>query len=165
METKYYLNPDYTIRKDGNRYLLYSRFIKKYDSDTAKTLIHPYHARLLSLFSAGTSIEQAANVIVTDLGVTQEKAKNILSSWLSREKFKIKVNDSNVRILKNVLIPSDCITDQNDVVEFSIPKSLAKDVDLSTKRLQIPYLMTFMLTNTCVTKCCYCYADTHTKVK
>ena len=31
METKYFLNPDYTIRKDGNRYLLYSRFMKKYD--------------------------------------------------------------------------------------------------------------------------------------
>lgn len=165
MGTKYCLNPDYTIRKDGNRYLLYSRFMKKYDSDTAKTLIHPYHARLLSLFSAGSSVEQAANVIASDLGVTEENAKNILTPWLSREKFKIKVNDSNVRIPKNVLIPSDCIVDQTDVVEFSISKSLAKDVDLSTKRLQIPYLMTFMLTNTCVTKCCYCYADTNTKVK
>ena len=34
MGTKYYLNPDYTIRKDGNRYLLHSRFMKKYDFDS-----------------------------------------------------------------------------------------------------------------------------------
>ena len=79
METKYYLNPDYIIRKDGNRYLLHSRFMKKYDSDTAKSLIHPYHARLLSLFSAGSSVEQAANVIASDMGVTQEDAKEILA--------------------------------------------------------------------------------------
>jgi radical SAM protein with 4Fe4S-binding SPASM domain len=165
METKYYLNPDYIIRKDGNRYLLHSRFMKKYDSDTAKSLIHPYHARLLSLFSAGSSVEQAANVIASDMGVTQEDAKEILAPWLRKEKFRIKVNDSIVRIPKNILVPSDCILDKNEIVEFNIPKSLTRDVDLSTKRLQIPYLMTFMLTNTCVTKCCYCYADTHTEVK
>ena len=165
METKYYLNPDYTIRKDGNRYLLHSRFMKKYDSDTAKTLIHPYHARLLSLFSGGSSAEQAASVIAEDLGVTQAEARKILVPWMNKEKFCIKINNSNVKIPKNVLVPSDSIVDQRDIVPFSIPKSLVKDVDLSTKRLQIPYLMTFMLTNTCVTKCCYCYADTQTKVK
>ncbi|WP_273160039.1 radical SAM protein [Bacteroides fluxus] len=165
MGTKYYLNPDYTIRKDGNRYLLHSRFMKKYDSDTAKSLIHPYHARLLSLFSAGSSVEQAANVIASDLNVTQEDAKKILAPWLTKEKFKIKINNYSVRIPKNVLVPSDSILDKNEIMKFNIPKSLAKNVDLSTKRLQIPYLMTFMLTNTCVTKCCYCYADTHTKVK
>lgn len=165
MEKKYYFNPDYTIRKDGNRYLLYSRFMKKYDSDTTKTLIHPYHARLLSLFSAGCPVEQAANMIASDLSVTQEDAKKILAPWLSGEKFRIAINDSKVRIPKNVLVPSEYILDKSEIEEFSIPKSLAKDVDLSTKRLQIPYLMTFMLTNTCVTKCCYCYADTCTKVK
>ena len=165
METKYCLNPDYTIRKDGNRYLLYSRFVKKYDSDTTKSLIHPYHARLLSLFSAGNTVGQVVNVIASDLCITQENARKILTPWLGREKFKIKVNNSNVKIPKNILIPSDCIVDQADIVEFRIPKSLIRDVDLSTKRLQAPYLMTFMLTNTCVTKCCYCYADTHTMVK
>lgn len=165
METKYFLNPDYTIRKDGNRYLLYSRFMKKYDSDTSKTLIHPYHARLLSLFSAGSSVEHAANVIVSDLSVTQESALKILTPWLSREKFRISINNSKVRIPKNVLLREDEIWDKSEIKEFSIPKSLAKNVDLSTKRLEIPYLMTFMLTNTCVTKCCYCYADTYTKVK
>ena len=165
METKYYLNPDYTIRKDGNRYLLYSIFMKKYDSDTVKSLIHPYHARLLSLFSAGSSVEQVANVIASDLSITQEDAKKILAPWLTTEKFRIKINDSIVRIPKNVLVPSDSILDKNEIVKFNISKSLARNVDLSTKRLQIPYLMTFMLTNTCMTKCCYCYADTHTKVK
>ena len=165
METIYFLNPDYIIRKDGNRYLLYSRFMKKYDSDTSKTLIHPYHARLLSLFSAGSSAEHAANVIASDLNITQENALKILFPWLNRGKFKIRVNGSNVRIPKNVLIPDDQIWDKSEIKEFNIPKSLAKDVDLSTKRLEIPYLMTFMLTNTCVTKCSYCYADTLTKVK
>ena len=129
METKYYLNPDYIIRKDGNRYLLHSRFMKKYDSDTAKSLIHPYHARLLSLFSAGSSVEQAANVIASDMGVTQEDAKEILAPWLRKEKFRIKVNDSIVRIPKNILVPSDCILDKNEIVEFNIPKSLTRDVE------------------------------------
>lgn len=165
METKYYLNPDYTIRKDGNRYLLYSRFMRKYDSDTAKSLIHPYHARLLSLFSAGCSVEQAANVIALDLDITLDDAKKVLAPWLSREKFRININDSKVKIPKNILVPYDSILDKSEIEKFCVPKSLAKDVDLSTKRLQIPYLMTFMLTNACITKCCYCYADTHTKVK
>ena len=96
MEKKYYFNTDYTIRKDGNRYLLYSRFMKKYDSDTTKTLIHPYHARLLSLFSAGCPVEQAANMIASDLSVTQEDAKKILAPWLSGEKFRIAINDSKM---------------------------------------------------------------------
>ena len=127
MGTKYYLNPDYTIRKDGNRYLLHSRFMKKYDSDTAKTLIHPYHARLLSLFSGGSSAEQAASVIAEDLGVTQAEARKILVPWMNKEKFCIKINNSNVKIPKNVLVPSDSIVDQRDIVPFSIPKSLVKD--------------------------------------
>ena len=124
METKYCLNPDYTIRKDGNRYLLYSRFVKKYDSDTTKSLIHPYHARLLSLFSAGNTVGQVVNVIASDLCITQENARKILTPWLGREKFKIKVNNSNVKIPKNILIPSDCIVDRADIAEFRIPKSL-----------------------------------------
>lgn len=37
-------------------------------------------------------------------------------------------------------------------------------VDFNTKRLETPRMITFMLTNVCCTKCCYCYADTTTKV-
>lgn len=165
MENFYYFNPDYTIRRDGNRYLLYSRFMKKYDTDTVKTFIHPYHARLLSLFSVGNTVEKAASVIALDLSVSKEKAKEILFPWVNGVRFRISINGAKVNIPQNVLIPTEKICDKSEIKAFTIPKSLTKDVDLSTKRLQIPYLMTFMLTNTCITKCCYCYADTHTKVK
>ena len=37
-------------------------------------------------------------------------------------------------------------------------------VDLISSRMMIPRMITFMLTNVCSTKCCYCYADTDTKV-
>ena len=41
-----------------------------------------------------------------------------------------------------------------------------KKLDLTTKRLYSgPLLLTFMLTNQCVTHCKYCYADTSTQIK
>lgn len=41
-----------------------------------------------------------------------------------------------------------------------------KKLDLTTRRLYSgPLLLTFMLTNQCVTHCKYCYADTSTQIK
>lgn len=47
----YVINPDYIIRSDENRYLLYSHWNLKNDSVQIRTFLHPMQAQLFSYFA------------------------------------------------------------------------------------------------------------------
>lgn len=162
----WFLNPDYIIRPDAKRYLLSDKLVKTYDSDEVMTFIHPIHAWVLSLFSEGCKLEDGIRYISIGLNITEEKAKEFISPWLENKKqILIKVDGANVIIPKNILIHRDRIVDINNICGFVINKpDRIESVNLACRRHQVPYLITLMLTNKCVTKCSYCYADTKTVV-
>ena len=164
--TKYYLNPDYTLRPDGDRYLLSSHLLRKYESDETKVFIHPIHAWILSLFSTGSSIKDAVNMIADELNISSSLSESYILPLIENKKgFVVRIQDARIHFPKNLILPENRIIKQSDIQNIIIsPPSEIEMVDLATKRHHTPYLMTFMLTNKCLTKCCYCYADTDTKV-
>lgn len=163
---KYFLNPDYKIRSDKDRYLLYNQLFRHYKSDEVKTFIHPFHAWILSLFSGGNSLENVISQIAHALNISTSSAQEYLNPWIENTKHIIlNVCDVKVRLPRNLIIPENKILESSDIEKYEIyqPSRIYK-VDLTTKRHETPYLLTLMLTNKCITKCCYCYADTHTCV-
>lgn len=156
----FYFNPDYIIRPDGDRYLLSNRRIRRYDSDEIQTFIHPCHAWILSLFTNGCSIENAISIIAGKFNVSVHEANDILKPWIeNKQQFEIRIRGINILIPKNVIIFQDKIEQTETLGNINIPSPSFKWVDLATQRHSIPYLLTFMLTNRCLTDCCYCYAD------
>lgn len=164
---RYFLNPDYKLRKDGDRFLLYCRNDKKYDSEEVETFIHPYHAWILSLFSKGISLEDVICLLVKKNGISASKASEIIYPWINNStSFILNIKGVELLIPKNIIIEENTIIDFDNLTNYDIalPESV-EWVDLETRRLEVPLNITFMLTNRCVTNCYYCYADTKTQVK
>lgn len=166
MDKVYLLNPDYVIRKDGYRYLLFSKLICQNHSSPVKSFIHPIHAKIFSFFTARRKFSENIALIAATLSLSKKDAQCLISPFIANEKplyLRYKT--------KQIKIPANFLLEESQIEGGYLPKSFqvnnedcAGNVDLLTKRLEIPRMITFMLTNTCCTKCCYCYADTTTKV-
>ncbi len=156
----FYFNPDYIIRPDGDRYLLSNRRIRRYDSDEINTFIHPWHAWILSLFTNGCSIENAIGIIAEKFNISVHESNEILKPWIeNKQQLEIRIRDINILIPRNVIIFQDKIDRTETLESINIPLPSFKWVDLATQRHATPHSLTFMLTNRCLTNCCYCYAD------
>ena len=53
----YQLNPDYLLRQDGNRVILYSKRELSYGGEDWFTFIHPFQAMMLSFFGGESPLE------------------------------------------------------------------------------------------------------------
>lgn len=161
------LNPDYIIKDDIKRFCLYNKlYINSYSSRT-KTFIHPVHALIFSFFTSRRSLKQNIALISNVLGRTEENVKKIIYPFIENVKeIKLTLEGQNIRIPRNILINISKLKVEYTPSEFSVNLNRCyEEVDFKTKRIsEAPRLITFMLTNRCVTNCCYCYADTKTKV-
>lgn len=162
----YLLNPDYVIREDNHRYLLYNKLSCRYSSSIVKSLIHPIHAKVFSFFTERRELSENIALIANTLSVSEEEAQRLIAPFLK--------NESTVFLkykTKKIKIPVNLLLEEKDIEGDYLPEKYQVsdedcigEVDLVTKRLEVPRMITFMLTNRCCTKCCYCYADTTTKV-
>lgn len=86
------------------------------------------------------------------------------------------MNNKEGRILRynrwKIYIPTNFLILMNEIHETYVPlklfvqeKQIFEPSDLKTRRInKAPLMITLMLTNNCCTHCCYCYADTKTKI-
>lgn len=161
----YVLNPDYHLRNDGNRVLLYS----KWQTDERSTgnwlsYIHPLQAGLLALFTYRRTLADALFYIARISGSDIADAKERIAGWLeNKEPFYTRFLGNNVWMPRNVLVPysgNEPFLELNPN-DFMIWRKL----DLTGRHLyEAPLSVTLMLTNRCRTHCRYCYADTVTQV-
>jgi radical SAM additional 4Fe4S-binding domain len=166
----YILNPDYVLKNDVNRIIL---FAKRKPENGGKrgwlSYLHPAQAMVFSFFTydrtLGENIELISKFLVTDFNSINtliqpfiENTEGIRTEW----------NGQDITIPANLLIDSrnvPCTTDKYANIPIENLRCNS-DVDVSVKRINtMPLMFTFMLTNKCVTKCKYCYADTDTQVK
>ena len=165
LNTVYVLNPDYRLRNDGNRVLLYSKW-RTDERSTGNWLsyIHPLQAGLLALFTYRRTLADTLFYIARISGSDIADAEERIADWLENdEPFYTRYMGKNVWMPRNVLVPYSgnepfLELDPND---FMIWRKL----DLTGRRLyEAPLSVTLMLTNRCRTHCRYCYADTATQV-
>jgi len=80
--------------------------------------------------------------------------------------FYTKYRDEKVRLPKNVIVNRNRIAGKVDFLSLDPDIFSCRNIDLTTKRnFTAPQMLTFMLSNSCISDCIYCYADTKTKVK
>lgn len=149
----YILNPEYVMRNDKYRILLYSKKSNTY----WKCYLHPMQAKILSFFTQGKSLYATVKSLSLYFNKSENDIMRIVEPFIENEKILFTSwNGVKIKFPPKVLIKKTSV--KYDMVDID---DLHCDlIDLKTKRcLAAPLGMTLILTNTCVTNCCYCYAD------
>lgn len=161
-----YLNPNYLIRHDDTRSLLWARDEPRPThaySNNFHSFIHPYYAELLALFNGGNSIEHA--LTQSHLGrVCGKKIQYFIEKVTGNDKFYgSECNGTKFIFPKNLLIrpkENEEIKAKNCSTDFSFQK-----LDFKTQKLNFPLYITYMFNTICYTDCIYCYADCRKREK
>lgn len=163
----YVLNPYYRLRHDVHRSILYA----KGGTDTVCsrnwcTFIHPLHAVLLSFFTCKRPLRENLHLLCDFFSRSEEEMLRWVAAFVDNPgPLSVHCGQTDIYFPKRVLIPME---DEQENVPFAHLNPnlfLWKKLDMNTRRLYMgPLIVTFMLTNRCVTRCAYCYADTATPV-
>lgn len=163
------MNPDYIIKDDKKRFVLYSkRIISNRSSKNWISFIHPMQAKILSFFCSNNTFENTIQLLANYLNISGDRIETMISKFVNNEKpFYTIFNGEKILFPKNVLVnrPDD-INFKSDEFIVDLAKYKNVEIDIKDRRVQsMPISLTIMLTNRCLTKCIYCYADTKTVVE
>lgn len=161
----YILNPQYHLRNDTRRILLFSKSsVDERSSANWYAFLHPLQAVLLSFFTYRRTLDENLSELGKYFHCEQSKIERYITPFLENsEPLCSYWHDQKIVFPKNMLVAA---TNKDNYLELCPEEFVCNDLDLSTRRLYYaPLSVTFMLTNRCVTHCCYCYADTSTRLK
>lgn len=164
----YVLNPDYLFKNDINRIVV--RSILNYDPQLSKPFrgfIHPVQAMIFSFFSYKRTLGENINLLSSFLDMPQEDVLKMIEPFIENEQTAVTLfKGLQIRFPKNLIVDITKINTDYIPLEIKLDEMKCEGLDLQSKRMNRgPSQMTFMLTNKCVTKCCYCYANTDKKVE
>lgn len=163
----YILNPEYILKNDVNKILLYSKTRNTTDVKFDKvTFIHPVQAAILSFFTHLRSWEENIILISEFISKTPENTDRMLLPFCeNKEAFYLNYNGTKIFIPSYILIDKDRVSSEYEMPCLSIKQLKCEKIDLTSMRINTaPSSLTLMLTNKCLTHCTYCYADTKTIV-
>lgn len=157
------LNPDYDLRNDKDRILLFTKKNKSYDSSPEwYSFIHPIQARALCHFLNNNTFEQNCLNISKETMTPLVDVIKIMSGFVNNPNpFYTIFMDQKIFWPKNILIEIS-EEDYINIPTYDINTEImdCETVSLVPDRLHLgPMSILFMLTNKCVTHCKYCYAD------
>jgi len=164
----YILNPSYRLRNDRHRIVLFSKsqtFEKK--TQDWYTFIHPVQAVMLSFFTHdrnyGENLRLLAEYFHKDIAY-MEKA---ISSYIQNQELIYTTwKEHTIYFPVRTLVEREETEGHLSLQQLSPDALLCGKLDLTSGRFYSgPLLLTFMLTNRCLTQCAYCYADTSTRVR
>lgn len=164
----YVLNPCYVLRNDVHRIVLFSRIRTGVDgSKDWQSLIHPLQAVLLSFFTYDRTLQENIGMLADFFHRDVTYMKHVLELYLENEVPVFTVwNGQKILFPKKILIRKEDAGTDFHFMQLDSNAFVCGKLDLLSRRLYSgPLLLTFMLTNQCVTHCKYCYADTETKVR
>ena len=164
----YVLNPCYVLRNDVHRIVLFSRM--RHDVDCSKdwqSFIHPLQAVLLSFFTYDRTLQENIRLLAGFFHRDTAYMEQVLSLYLENESPVYTLwNGHKILFPKKILIRKEEAGFDFRFIRLKPETFLCGKLDFFSRRLYSgPLLLTFMLTNRCVTHCKYCYADTKTRVK
>lgn len=164
-EDTYILNPNYLLRNDIEKILLYAGNDLEFSQSNWMSFIHPFHAMILSFFTYERTLEENIRLISCFFEKTEEQIWKWITPFLENdEPFYVEWQDHKIAFPKKVLIKKD--PNKNDIPrrKYDVKDFLSPSVNMGSKRpLRAPLFFTLMLNNRCVTKCVYCYADKQKK--
>lgn len=166
----YVLNPDYVLKNDHDKILLYShRLVESYSQSNWSSFIHPVQAILLSFFTYERPLGENIRLLARFLQKEASVVRKMLSPYLENpHPFHTEWKKIQIDFPSHILINAERVKAGSAWSRRHIPvKEMAcSKVDLANPRIHtMPLHATFMLTNRCVTRCKYCYADTATAVE
>lgn len=159
-------NPEYHLRQDGNRVILFSDEEVSEVSEEWFSFIHPFHAMMLSFFDGQKTYSEEVEQCATFFNLTITKMEGIVRRFLFKEKwFTIKSGEDFVNFPKNTLIVVERGSQKRK--EKYSPKEFEflGNPDYETVRLSYPISLNIELTMKCYTNCIYCYANRNLKDK
>ena len=163
---KVYFNPDYYIKWDQFRAILFSKYeCSNGGKKNWASYIHPLHALIFALFSQEHDIEKNILYISSISGLQEESIQHFISSLIEKpESCTIYLADDYFVIPKNIFILKRTDHLQNNLTKIIDECLKVQKVDFKTKRDFVsPLSFTWMINNKCTVDCTYCYADTVTK--
>lgn len=127
--------------------------------------IHPVYGILFSFLSKPIKISKLFKEIAYFLEITEEGAQNIITPFFNQtEPFSIEYGGETNLFPKNIIINAS--QSFSEPIFYSPKQFLYEKVDLKQERFYTaPLSAVFMINNTCVTNCVYCYADRSVKNK
>lgn len=166
----YILNPDYLLKNDVSRVVLYSKStINNGGSRGWLSFLYPFQAMVLSYFTHSRSYCENIKLIAKHIGKDEETTRNLLIPFIENEQSLTSYwNGEKIRYPKKILVNScDVLNYESKLQKITIDEMECEGpINVSSRRVnKMPLMYTFMLTNRCMTHCKYCYADTHTHIK
>lgn len=162
------LNPDYHLKNDKDRIVMYSKKQALYDNSKDWIgFIHPVQAMILGLFTSREPKEVQFKRIGQHFNLPYNKVVELLSPYVCNPNPIYTVFNGN-RILfpKNVLISYASLVKDTFSYDFSMQELKCSEINLIPDRMHSgPQSLLFMLTSRCSTSCKYCYADRNTKYR
>lgn len=162
-----YLNPNYFIRHDETRSLLWARSKEKSQDTYSRSFhsfIHPYHAEFLALFNGENSVSDV--IKKSRLGqIYGIHTLSFIRKILANEKpYYVESNGSRFLFPSNLLLykgqDAIMINPHSRPMDFSF-----QELDFKTQKLNFPLYITYMVNTICRTNCIYCYADCRERKK
>ena len=163
----YILNPDYSFKNDKDRIVMYSKkTVQAYSTSDWVGYIHPLQADILNTFSDCIDFSSQCKTLAQKYAISCQQAKEMIEQFICNDTLVYTEFSGNKIVFpKNVLIPVSYLNNRN-VVRRKFNLDVDAKIDLTPDRMHsAPQSMLLMLTNKCVTKCKYCYADKGTRCK
>lgn len=162
----YVLNPDYHFKSDKDRIVMYSKKqVSSFSSSDWVSFIHPTQAQILNVFAVKRTFGEQCKLLALKYGISEGQISEMLAPYIENKNVVHTIfKENKIYFPQNVLIAWHNVEelfkeDTNNVVQVN-----CNDVNLKQDRMHIaPQSILLMLTNKCVTKCKYCYADKNTK--
>lgn len=161
----YILNPDYSFKNDMDRVVMYSKkSVQAYSTSDWVGYIHPLQADILNSFSDYIDFSSQCTKLAQKYAISCQQAKDMIEQFICNETpVYTEFSGNKIVFPKNVLIPASYVNNKH-IVRRKCYLNVDAQIDLTPDRMHsAPQSMLLMLTNKCVTKCKYCYADKETQ--
>lgn len=157
-------NHFYRLKHDLKRtYLLNTRLPNNVQGEGVNSIwasaIHPYFAMLFSFLSEPVEIEDAIREIAYFFEIPEKTAEEILTKFLNNtEELALEYEGTKNLFPRNIVIDAEKSLVKNrsyTPIQFNF-----EEIDLESRRPYLaPSTLLWIVNNTCVTNCAYCYAD------
>lgn len=163
----YIFNPGYQLRHDLHRIVLFSKTeVDENSSQEWCSFIHPVQAGMLSFFTHNRNYEENLRLLSNYFSRDTAYIKKAVSAFIKNpEPVFAQWKQQKIYFPSNILIEKETAEKEYNYLKFTPDYFSCRKIDLTSRRLYTgPLLLTFMLTNRCLTNCRYCYADTSTNI-
>jgi radical SAM protein with 4Fe4S-binding SPASM domain len=162
----YIFNPGYMMQHDLSRILIFSRKpSNRLSIPNWESFLHPVHAKIFSFFTFDRPLKSNIALLCAYLKKDEMTVRKIIFPYIENpQSVYTKYRNDKVRIPQNVIVNSNKVKGKAVFLNLNPELFDCRKVDLTTRRINRgPQLLTFMLNNTCVSDCIYCYADKKTR--